>query len=306
MNWQGKRILITGCTGFLGQELLNHLSQSSAEIFALVRPSSQTQSLRGVLPPHRILEAATTTPDILKAVSTAQPDLILHCAGRVLTDHRPDDMDDLLTSNIILFSALLEAMAQQGTIRMVNVGTYLENAEDGSLDPNSLYAASKRAALEILRYYQRSNPAQVITVKPSVIYGPNDPRLRLLRLLIDATVNKRELKLSPGHQLLDLVHVDDVISAMELAAQRIFGAEPDHSIIEEYFAISGTPVSLRDLVAQVEKITGGEINVSWGAVPYKISEVMSPYVKGPRVPGWYPEYCLTKGIQQMITAGSST
>ena len=305
MNWQGKRILITGCTGFLGQELLLHLSKSAAEIFALVRPSSQTGTLQAVLPPARILEAATTTSDILNAVSTAQPDLILHCAGRVLTDHRPDDMDDLLTSNILLFSALLEAMARQGAIRMVNVGTYLENAEDGSLDPNSLYAASKRAALEILRYYQRTNPTQVITVKPSVIYGPNDPRLRLLRLLIAATVNKRELKLSPGHQLLDLVHVDDVISAMELAAQRIFNTQPDHSIVEEYFAVSGTPLSLRQLVAQVEAVTGSEINASWGAVPYKTSEVMSPYVQGPRVPGWHPVYSLTQGIQQMITAGNS-
>lgn len=299
MIWQGKRALITGATGFLGHELALSLMQEGASVTLLLRPGSSLDRCPAGMQ-DQVLVAETNVPDIVSAVLKTQPDIILHCAGRVLTDHRPEDMDDLLASNIILFSALLEAMAQAGRIRLVNIGTYLENATDGHTAPNSLYAASKRAALEILRYYQDRVPTQVITVKPSVLYGPSDPRPRLLRILIDAAVQNRRLDLSPGEQKLDLIHVADVVWAIKLAAAHLFSWNTD--IVREYFAVSGNPLTLRELVTRIESLTRKPVDVNWGARPYKRSEVMYPYVHGPRVPGWSPCISLDRGIEQMIRA----
>jgi len=94
--------------------------------------------------------------------------------------------------------------------------------------------------------------------------------------------------MSPGEQLLDLVHIDDVrahsASAPSICCE-IEAPQPH----ERYAISSGKPLSVRQLVALLEQLSGKRLNVIFGARPYRTREVMQPWTDGAWLPGWRPE-----------------
>ena len=103
--------------------------------------------------------------------------------------------------------------------------------------------------------------------------------------------------MSPGEQLIDLVHVDDVVAAFQQAADRLTACHvADH---ECYAVSSGCPISLRSLVDEVEKILCRSLPIVWGGRPYREREVMVPW-QGPKLPDWNPHVRLVSGLSKVI------
>ena len=105
------------------------------------------------------------------------------------------------------------------------------------------------------------------------------------------------LAMSPGEQMIDLVHIDDVVEAFSMSAQRLM-----NDVVEghEHYAVSsGQPIRLRDLVELFGRITGRELPIAWGGRPYRDREVMLPWNTGTPVPGWLPQVGLEEGIRRM-------
>ena len=101
--------------------------------------------------------------------------------------------------------------------------------------------------------------------------------------------------MSPGEQMIDLVHVDDVVEAFVLSAQRLVsGTVEGH---ERYAVSSGRPIKLRELVELFVRVTAGPLAIEWGGRPYRDREVMIPWNTGSPVPGWQPKVGLEEGIQ---------
>ncbi|MBY6006601.1 NAD(P)-dependent oxidoreductase [Salipiger bermudensis] len=298
--------LVTGASGFLGGKLVQKLVHEGArDIVLLTRTGADLGNLPKEARTQCKVVVADDTQSIIETVRDLAPEIVYHCASRVLTDYRIEDVDDLIRSNLGLFTALLEGLARSDLqqMRIVNLGTYLEHDASGAPDPNSLYAATKLAQAQIAAYYARGDRLRMITLKPSLIYGPGERRPRLMRLLIDAALEGRRLELSPGEQVLDFIHVDDVVSAVLAAGSRIeAGAGAPQ---ECYFVLSGEAASLRNMVGRIERVTGLELDVAWGAKPYKATEVMHPYLDGPRLPGWTPSITLEHGVLEMLQAARS-
>jgi len=104
--------------------------------------------------------------------------------------------------------------------------------------------------------------------------------------------------MSPGDQLMDLVHVDDVVRAFIVAAERLLdGKVKKHDI---YAVSSGAPLRLRDVVELYQQATGGQVLVVWGERPYRRREVMVPWSKGKRLPGWSPNIGLREGFRDLF------
>lgn len=296
-------ILVTGASGFLGGQLVQRLARETGdEIVLLTRSGADLSAI-----PSAVLEMCTVltadgTDQIIEAVCDLAPHMVYHSASRVLTDHCQADVDDLIQSNLGLFTGLLEGLAcsRQPVLRMVNLGTYLEHDETGAPNPNSLYAATKLAQAPIGDFYARNQTLRLITLKPSVIYGPHERRPRLMRILLETIQRGEMMALSPGEQVLDLVYVDDVVSAILTAGARV--ALGEDSMRETYFVLSGEALTLRETVARIEKVVGQNLSVEWGAKPYKHTEVMKPYCDGPTVPGWTARFTLECGVRAMLDA----
>lgn len=292
--------LVTGASGFLGGKLVQRLLADGREDLALLTRSGSNLSNipQAALDRCRILPADGTT-QIIEAVKSLAPEIVYHCAGRVLTDHESTDVDDIIQSNLGFTTGLLEGLGRSVSIpRMVMLGTYLEHDASGADRPNSLYAATKLAMGPIETYYEQYHALRLVTIKPSLIYGPGERRPRLMKLLIATAVGGGRLQLSPGEQVLNFVHVDDVVSAILIAGARC--AATTTPMRETYFALSKKSYSLRDTVTRIEEIVGRKLDVVWGAKPYKDSEVMMPYLQGKPVPGWTPVFDLQSGIHTML------
>jgi nucleoside-diphosphate-sugar epimerase len=178
----------------------------------------------------------------------------------------------------------------------VNTGTFWQHFENQAYCPVNLYAATKQAFEDVARYYAETASTAFVTLKLSDTYGPDDPRRKLIPIWLKAAATGEKLEMSPGDQLLDIVHVDDVVRAyvraIELLEQgKLSGAS---------FAVSSdAPLTLRQLAVKFESAVGKRLNIEWGARPYRKREVMRTWTGGVPVPGWRAQIPLEDGLRRL-------
>jgi nucleoside-diphosphate-sugar epimerase len=232
-------------------------------------------------------------------LASARPEVVFHLASLFLSEHRPDDIEGLVASNILLSTQLAEAMLLAGTSRLVNTGTSWQHWGGDGYRPVNLYAATKQAFEDVLAYYHDARGLSCTTLKLFDTYGPRDPRGKLIAVLMEAARSGRVLELSPGEQILDLLHVEDVVEAFRLAAERLLDApEP----LLDSFLLSGSRVTLRELVEFIGRVTGRPVPAKWGGRPYRNREVMDPVVSGEPLPGWKQKVDLVWGLTEVFRA----
>ena len=103
--------------------------------------------------------------------------------------------------------------------------------------------------------------------------------------------------MSPGHQLIDYVYIEDVISAIEIATS--FIKKQSKPIFERYAVRGLNPIPLKELVQTFERVSQIKCNIEWGGRPYKAREMMK-IPNFPLLPNWFPKTSLTKGLTHVI------
>jgi len=293
----GSTALITGATGFIGTHLASRLVAQRAAVVAVVRPSTDTRLLpEGVRP---VLHDGTTS-GLTDVVRRVRPDVTFHLAARFVAQHGPDDVAGLIQDNVLFSAQLFEALAGLGSRRLVNVGTGWQHRADAPTRPVNLYAATKQAVQDLLAYFTDASSLRAVTLKLFDTYGPGDRRQKLFTALRRASETGVPLQMSPGEQLLDLVHVDDVVAALLLAAHRVGSNDADPS---ELFAVSAARrYTLREVAGLYSSVTGRRVDVVWGGRPYRDREVMIPW-SGDPLPGWQPAVPLVEGLRTLVSNG---
>ena len=95
--------------------------------------------------------------------------------------------------------------------------------------------------------------------------------------------------------LYHIVHIDDVLGAFLCAVDRLLeGFVSGHEI---YAVSSGSPITLKQLVSEYEKVLESKINILWGKRPYRDREVMIPWNTGSILPNWEPSITLSEGLK---------
>ena len=294
-NILGQRALVTGGTGFIGSHLVEHLHAAGWVVHMLVRPNAEraARPSAGVqIHPYR-----GETADVVEAIERSRPDVVFHLASLFLAQHTPRQIIPLIEANVLLGVQLLEAMSGAGVKSLVNTGTSWQHFHCDSYLPVNLYAATKQAFEDILAYYADAAGIRAVTLSLFDSYGPGDTRKKLLRLLLDCLETNGELQMSPGDQVLDLAHVDDICEAFLHAARLV--RDPNHPSLACYAVGGGERMSLREIVATLEKAAGRTLRIDWGARPYRPREVMRLW-DGPAMPGWQPRITLADGIKALL------
>ena len=288
------RALVTGATGFIGERLARRLLADGHEVHLLVREASQIGDGLERASVHRLDASDSNLPAI---VAEARPDIVFHLASLYLAEHRPQQVEDLVLSNILFPARLVEAMVGAGVKRLVNTGTAWQHFGTTGYNPVNLYAATKQAFDDLLRFYHDARGLSVVTLKLFDTYGAGDKRRKLVQLLVDAAQTGDRLGMSPGEQVVDITHVEDVVDAFLLAGDRLMAAvEP----VEESFFVSGQRLTLRALASTVGDALGGPGDVAFGERPYREREVMRPVdVEGTVVPRWTPRRRLQDTLSEL-------
>ncbi len=287
------RALVTGATGFIGGHLVAALAHAGWEVHALARTT----------PPPGDAQAHWLDGSherLLSILADVQPDVTFHLASLFLASHTPAQVTELAAANISFPMQLVEAMVRTGCRRLVNTGTAWQFDAAGMQRPVNLYAATKQAFDAILPYYQDVEALSVVSLRLFDTYGQGDPRRKLIRILLDAARTGEVLDMSPGEQIVDLTHVDDVTAAFVTAGQRLIAARAP--LAEDWF-VSGERQSLRDLVAKVEDAIDRALGVNFGGRPYRDREVMVPVDPSGRIlPDWRRRRSLAEALPAMMSA----
>jgi nucleoside-diphosphate-sugar epimerase len=286
-------------TGFIGEALGLRLLQEGWNVAALVRGTSD----RSLLAPHPRLwlhEHDGTMDGLLRILDSTRPEIVLHLASLFLADHKPDQVDDLIRSNLLLPAQLAEAMSASGVRRLVNTGTSWQHFKGPAYRPVNLYAATKQACEDLLAYYHDAEGLSVVTLKLFDTFGPGDRRRKLIRILIEAALGGEHLDMSPGDQVIDLTHVQDVVDGFLIAATLL--GEAEEPVFRSYF-LSGERHTVKSLVALVQRAIGRPIDVRFGGRPYRPREVLAPVLPGDseRLPGWAPKRGLEETVSSMVS-----
>lgn len=288
------RILLTGATGFLGSALARHWVDRGHQLCLLLRSSSNTYRVEELLD-HVDVVRGVNLEKAKDAVMQYAPDVIVHTAcsyGRF-----GESPIDLLDANVLLGVTLLQAVVNGFGPRtqFVNTGTVL--------DPSvSLYALSKQQFSQwgsalCSQYPQR---IQFVEVLLQQMYGAGDDRTKFIANVIESCrLNEPDLKLTPGEQLRDFIHIDDVVSAFDAIIMR----SASIGNYEQIDVGSGDAVSMKSFVKLVHRITQSRTELKFGAVPYRPTEPMNCVADPSRLRslGWVPQFDLESGLSQTIS-----
>jgi nucleoside-diphosphate-sugar epimerase len=261
------RILVTGASGFLGACLVRRLAADGHEVVALGRSISLHDIFRDAPVTARtcdLLDAASLSAlDVAKNI-----DSIVHCAGLSSSwgSRRAFELN-----NITATANLLDQSRRWGASHFVYISSssvyfrfcdQLETSENVVLPtPVNDYAWSKVVAEKLVR---SASDIPATIVRPRGIYGKGDTALlpRLLRAAKSGPVPS----FRKGRAVIDLTHVEDVVSAIVCILQQ--GGKAAGSI---YNVSGGEAVSIRDIINRSAKLAG--IDVTWREIPWPLAFV---------------------------------
>ena len=65
------------------------------------------------------------------------------------------------------------------------------------------------------------------------------------------------------------------------------------------YYVGGKSYKLQDIVKLFEEISGKQVNIEWGAIPYRDNQPLKCYI-GQLLPNWKPVIELKDGIEQLL------
>jgi nucleoside-diphosphate-sugar epimerase len=212
------RALVTGSNGFIGSTLVEQLIQDGIQVTCLVRRTSDLRWLKGLKVEY--CTADLRKPETLHGV-IEKADFVYHLAGITKAKNRAG----YLAGNYEITVQLLMLCDRFGPAHQKFIFASSQAAagpsrhgepvtETDEPNPISIYGQTKLMAEQAVLDYASSHAATI--VRPPSVYGPRDKDI----LTYFQNINKGILLLlGDGRQKISMVHIDDLIRGLRLAAE---------------------------------------------------------------------------------------
>ena len=299
----GRRMLVTGGTGFIGAMLVRRLVAEGDDVTLLVRDDSGRARLPEL--EERIRWCAGDIRDasaVRAAVREAEPVVVFHLAS---TPFNPPTTPSQTHLETIVQGTmnLIEALRDRPTTRLVAAGSAAAYGsgsrlrEDAPLRPGTTFGACKASASLLLQMAARLYHMHTSELRLFMPYGPGEHANRLIPHTILSALDGREIRMTEGRQQRDVIFVDDVIDAFCLAAAKPVAAGSVFNIGSGV----GTPV--RALVERLLQLMGNPVKPLMGALPTRADEIMemsADITSAKTHLGWTPRTSLDDGLRRTI------
>ncbi len=241
--YRGKRVLVTGHTGFKGAWLTLWLEHLGAKVFGISLPDGATRSHLSEL----YLNVESQFLDIrdeqrlTKAIKNIQPDVIFHLAAFATVVDSYSQPLDVFSTNIIGSANVLEACRSVDQIQAIVMVTtdkcyenknwlwgYREDDRLGGIDP---YSASKASAELVINSYRKSffksdcHPLIATARAGNVIGGGDWTKGRLVPDLINAIKSNQPIQLRSATATRPWQHVLDCLCGYLLLGKKLLERE---------------------------------------------------------------------------------
>lgn len=261
--WSGKRVLLTGHTGFKGAWLTLWLQELGATVVGLGLNPATDPSLYEVLAPWpqltSIIGDVRDEPTVGEAMATAEPDIVFHMAAQSLVRRSYADPVETFATNTMGTVHLLNAVRTMPSIGAAliitsdkvydHAATTADFVEEDRLGGSDPYSASKAiqelvTAAFAASYFAAGAPAVATCRAGNVIGGGDWAPDRLIPDFFRALDSGQRLELRhpgatrPWQHVLDplhgyLMYAQGLYSGEELPAALNFGPdEPGPTVAE--------------------------------------------------------------------------
>lgn len=273
------KILLTGATGWIGSHVARELLCLGHEVHATVREGSGREriaDLRELKIHVGAIDALPIKPDLVISLAwIASPGRFLDSEDNFHCLEVTKRLISKVDCRVIVSGSCFEFDTQIGKL-----------SEDSPTLPTSIYARCKDELRQIL--VKRRNSAWL---RFFYQYGPWETRGRFVPSIIQAVLDDKDAKLSPGDQKRDYLHVEDVATAVCAVAE---------SKLEGTVNVgSGEAVKTGDIGRIIGEIGGRPDRILIGALPYWKGEPMLIVADNSKLrsTGWAPRHSLVGGLQ---------
>lgn len=315
----GKRVFVTGHTGFKGAWLCLFLSRLGARVTGYALPPATEPSLFQLaqivdtLDGHHLADVRDQAA-LAQAMQAAQPELVLHLAAQALVRESYAAPADTWSSNVMGTVNVLEAVRACPSVRAALVVTtdkcyqnmhwawgYRENDRLGGNDP---YSASK-AAVELVTHSYRASffanggPLLATARAGNVIGGGDWSADRLIPDAVRAMQQGKPLLIRHPHATRPWQHVLEPLHGYLLLAARLLAG--DRSCADAYNFGPDTADNL-EVRAILDGLTAQWPALAWHAdqKPQQIQEASLLYLdssKARRELNWQVRWPLADGLR---------
>ena len=324
--WRGKRVFLTGHTGFKGAWLSLCLTDLGADVtgFALAPPTRPNlfdiAGVEALL--HHIQGDVRDTATLTAAVRDARPDIVLHLAAQSLVRASYDDPVGTYATNVMGTVNLLEAVRRTPSVRAVvcvtsdkcyeNLETghaYREGDALGGYDP---YSSSKGCSELVAAAFRRSffNPdrpadhaAAVATARAGNVVGGGDWAVdRLVPDLMRAFSTGRRPTIRFPAAVRPWQHVLEPLAGYMLLAERLWGGEPG---MAEGWNFGPAEADARTVGAVAAALAdawgeGAGWDLTGEAQPHEATYLRLDCAKAHDRLGWRPVWGLDAGLSRTV------
>ncbi len=211
-------VLVTGATGFIGNNLVARLLSRECTVHCLVR---KTSNVEGLKQPNVHLSTGDLL-DPLPADLLQDVQFVFHCAGLTRANGREEYFRANTQACEVLYKSCKEhANKIQGIVHLSSLAAVGPSSlahpvhEESPCHPVTHYGKSKLAGEVIARHYAESLP--IVILRPPVVYGPREKNIFTFFKSIARGWN---IEMGTRERVLSLIHVEDLIDAMLTAAEK--------------------------------------------------------------------------------------
>ena len=331
--WTGKRIVVTGHTGFKGSWLTLILHNLGAQVYGISLPAIQPRSLYedakiSELLSEEFIQDIRNFENLSTIINKIKPDYIFHLAAQALVRESVIDPIETISTNVMGTANLLIVALKNANLLGITVATtdkVYENEENGKsfkefdkLGGKDPYSASKAATELVTRALVLSNNPHripVSTVRAGNVIGGGDWAAdRLIPDIVRAVESQETLEIRNKNATRPFQHILDCLSGYLLVAQehmpkknvKVFNSYnigPDKSIsvleaVNWFLTIIGNELQIVEKSAKIEEHIELHLDNSKAKNELKWLPHYSPEESLRNVANWYQKNM--KGIDARI------
>lgn len=317
-SWQGRRVLVTGHTGFKGGWLSLWLDQLGARVSGLSLPPPTDPSF---FEQTRLSELVSHTEgdirdyDVVRnAIRAAEPEVVFHLAAQPLVRYSYDHPVETYATNVMGTVHVLEACREVGGVKAAIcittdkcyenrewVWPYRENDPMGGYDP---YSSSKGAAELAIAGYRRSYPdgPAIASVRAGNVIGGGDWALdRLVPDIIRALLAGHRPLIRNRASIRPWQHVLEALGGYLMIAERLLAGERNFATAFNFGPSDEDTQPVGWIVEQMLSAWGAE---GWdkpdGPQPHEAVLLKLDTSKARSELGWRPRLRLKEALTSII------